>query len=113
MVRGSGSHTGAGRSNADYYCFGRPVLAPGFGHVVVAVDSVRDNNPGAMNPQSPPGNHVIIDHGNGELKACRRSSTTTLRMESRLSAARRGAVRRSAATRSSRNQSAPKTIGGL
>jgi hypothetical protein len=67
IVRGDATHTGDGKSNAQYYCFGQPVLAPGFGRVVVAVDSVRDNTPGATNPQSPPGNHVIIDHGNGEF----------------------------------------------
>jgi murein DD-endopeptidase MepM/ murein hydrolase activator NlpD len=34
--------------------------------VVVAVDFVADNAPGTLNADYPPGNHVVIDHGNGE-----------------------------------------------
>lgn len=52
--------------NESYHCFGQPVFAPGAGRVVVSVDSVADNVPGQMNRTAPPGNHVVIDHGNGE-----------------------------------------------
>jgi hypothetical protein len=55
-----------GKSNDDYYCFGQPIYAPGEGFVVDAVNEVPDNLPGAMNPQQALGNHVILDHGNGE-----------------------------------------------
>lgn len=57
---------GEGQRNEDYYCFGRPILAPADGRVVVAVDGVPDNVPGEMNPNDPPGNHVVLDHGTGE-----------------------------------------------
>jgi hypothetical protein len=60
------THRGAGLANTDYYAFGQPVLASGAGTVVVAFDSVEDNTPGKMNTTVELGNHVIIDHGDGE-----------------------------------------------
>lgn len=66
VLRDGSSHTGNGAENADYHCFGRPVLAPAPGRVVTVVDSVEDNVPGQMNRDVPPGNHVVIDHGDGE-----------------------------------------------
>lgn len=59
-------HRGEGTRNEEYHCWGRPVLAPGSGIVVVARDGLPDNAPGRMDPTAPPGNHVVIDHGNGE-----------------------------------------------
>lgn len=61
---GGSLHRTDGRSNADFYCWGRPILAPAAGRVVMTVDSFADNVPG----ESPagyrgPGNFVIIDHG--------------------------------------------------
>ncbi len=67
MLRDGSSHVGDGRRNEDYHCFGRPLVAPGAGVVVVAVDGIADNVPGHMNPAQPPGNHVVIDHGHGEF----------------------------------------------
>jgi hypothetical protein len=54
-------------SNGDFLCFGRPVLAPADGAVVAAVGRVPDNTPGRMNEEQPLGNHVVLDHGNGEF----------------------------------------------
>jgi hypothetical protein len=65
MVDGE-THYGSGEDNEQYYCFGRPILAPGHGVVVTAVDGVEDNVPGVSNPAQIGGNYVIIDHGNGE-----------------------------------------------
>ncbi len=60
-------HSGDGSRNEDYHCFGRPVCAPGDGVVVSSVNDVPDNAPGSEdNLDAPLGNHVIIDHGNGE-----------------------------------------------
>jgi murein DD-endopeptidase MepM/ murein hydrolase activator NlpD len=56
-----------GKANEDYYCFGQPILAPAAGKVVEAADGLPDNTPGVMDPANPLGNHVIIDHGNGEF----------------------------------------------
>ena len=61
------SHTGEGKVNEDYHCFGQPILAPGPGFVVAAEDGIEDNVPGKMNPRMPLGNHVMLDHGNGEF----------------------------------------------
>ncbi len=52
-----------GKSNADYYCFGQPILAPAAGTVVAAVDGLADNPPGQMDRANPVGNHLVIDHG--------------------------------------------------
>ncbi|HET7233088.1 MAG TPA: M23 family metallopeptidase [Longimicrobium sp.] len=68
VIRRDGStHTGGGTRVEEYHCWGRPILAPGAGTVVTAVDSLADNAPGRMDPAHPAGNHVIIDHGNGEF----------------------------------------------
>lgn len=68
VVRRDGStHTGDGTRADQYYCWGRPILAPGAGTIVTAADSLADNTPGVMDRAHAAGNHVIIDHGNGEF----------------------------------------------
>lgn len=66
VLDGDRTHRGAGARNDDYFCWGRPVLAPGAGTVAMARDETADNVPGIMNAASPPGNYVLIDHENGE-----------------------------------------------
>ena len=61
------SHRGEGKTNEDYYAFGQLLVAPGAGTVVAVMDTVTDNVPGVMNRNQPLGNHVILDHGNGEF----------------------------------------------
>jgi murein DD-endopeptidase MepM/ murein hydrolase activator NlpD len=61
------SHSGDGRRNEDYFCFGQPVLAPADGEVVEAVDGVPDNPPGEMNTYHVPGNTVVLRHADGEF----------------------------------------------
>lgn len=65
-VQGNRFFRNRGASNEDYFSWQQPVYAPAAGKVVVAVDSVADNVPGEKNSRVPPGNHIIIDHGNGE-----------------------------------------------
>jgi hypothetical protein len=65
--KGDLTHDGDGKDNAQYYAFGKPIVAPGSGKVVEAVDGIADNTPGVMNRDQPFGNHVILDHGNGEF----------------------------------------------
>ena len=67
MTRGGSTHAGDGKRNEDYYCFGQKLVAPGPGTVVSVENAIDDNAPGVMNPKAPLGNHVIIDHGNGEF----------------------------------------------
>lgn len=59
-------YRGDGRRNEDYACFGRPIVAPAAGVVVLVLDGVPDNVPGEMNPAMPAGNYVVLDHGMGE-----------------------------------------------
>lgn len=66
VVRDGRRHRGDPTDNASYHCWGVPVVAPGAGRVVVARDGVEDNRPGETNMAEPAGNHVVIDHGNGE-----------------------------------------------
>jgi len=67
ILRKARSFTGTGDKNDDYYCFGLPVVAPAAGIVVGVAGDLPDNTPGIMSPQQPLGNHVILDHGNGEF----------------------------------------------
>lgn len=67
VERGGTTHSGDGSENDQYFCFDLPVLAPGDGVVVAAQDGVPDNVPGVMNADQPFGNHVIIDHEDGEF----------------------------------------------
>lgn len=56
-----------GRTNEDYYAFGKELIAPADGEVVLVVDGVKDNTPGEMNPVYVPGNTVIIKTKNNEF----------------------------------------------
>ena len=58
---------GKGRRNEDFYCFDQPILAPAAGRVVETENRVVDNVPGKMNADRILGNHVVIDHGQGEF----------------------------------------------
>lgn len=55
-----------GKTNADYYAYGKEVLAPGEGTVIQVVDGVEDNELGKTNLYFVPGNLVVIDHGHAE-----------------------------------------------
>lgn len=55
-----------GLTNEDYYAFGKELIAPSDGEIVLVVDGVKDNKPGEMNPIYVPGNTVIIKTINNE-----------------------------------------------
>ena len=55
-----------GLTNEDYYAFGQPLYAPCDAIVVQAVDGVKDNKPGEMNPIFVPGNSVMLKTVNKE-----------------------------------------------
>jgi hypothetical protein len=61
------THRGDGSKNEDYFCFSREVIAPADGIVVEAIDGVRDNKPGSMNPYCLVGNCVVIQHRTNEF----------------------------------------------
>ncbi|MES2018313.1 MAG: M23 family metallopeptidase [Pseudomonadota bacterium] len=70
-------YKGDGARNEDWYGWGKPVLAPGAGKVTRVVSGLPDNAKGQRPPFSREqfiadpslmwGNHVEIDHGNGEI----------------------------------------------
>lgn len=55
-----------GKTNEDYYAFGKELIAPCDGEVVLVVDGIKDNIPGVLNPTYVPGNTVIIKTKNNE-----------------------------------------------
>jgi len=55
-----------GKTNEDYYAFGKDLISPCDGEVVLAVDGIKDNVPGTLNPVYIPGNTVIIKTQNNE-----------------------------------------------
>ena len=60
------SHFGEGKSNEDYYAYGKQILAAAAGVVTTVVDGVPENIPGQMNPFDASGNSVVIKVADGE-----------------------------------------------
>ncbi|MCF6257765.1 MAG: urea transporter [Gammaproteobacteria bacterium] len=44
----------------DYFCYGLPISSPVYGEIVAVVNSVPDNNPGAVNVDNNWGNYILI-----------------------------------------------------
>ena len=55
-----------GKANEDYYAFGKVIIAPCDGEIVLVVDGIKDNKPGELNPIYVPGNTVILKTTNNE-----------------------------------------------
>lgn len=55
-----------GKSNEDYYAFGKEIIAPCDGEIVLVVDGVKDNKPGELNPIYVPGNTIILKTADNE-----------------------------------------------
>lgn len=68
LVRDGAYARAGGMRNEDHHCWNQPVLAPARGRVVSALSDVPDNPRPSQKVAgvTPPGNHVVIDHGNGE-----------------------------------------------
>lgn len=60
------SFKNTGSSNEEFYCFGKDLIAPCAGEVVLAVDGIKDNKPGEMNQFFPAGNTVVLKTDKGE-----------------------------------------------
>ena len=56
-----------GKTNQDYYAFGKELIAPCDAEVVLSVDGIKDNIPGELNPIYIPGNTVILKTKNDEF----------------------------------------------
>jgi hypothetical protein len=79
-VDGSGSmYQNNGFKKQDWYVYGKPVYAPSSGKVIEVQNNIPDNEFDGKTVKSPAlaadadpmglGNHIIIDHGNGEFSA--------------------------------------------
>ncbi len=55
-------HKGDGKFQEDYYCFGKPVIAPAEGKIEHVADDVEDNIIGDSNLQQNWGNSIVIKH---------------------------------------------------
>ena len=55
-----------GHTNEDYYAYGKDLIAPCNGEIVLVVDGIKDNKPGELNPIYVPGNTVILKTSNNE-----------------------------------------------
>ncbi|MFZ4401280.1 MAG: urea transporter [Bacteroidales bacterium] len=55
-------YTGTGLSCNDYYCYNKPIVAPGAGWVEQILDHVDDNNIGDVNTEDNWGNTIVIRH---------------------------------------------------
>ena len=55
-----------GKTNEDYYCFGKEITAPCDAEVVYAVDGVKDNTPGELNKMFVLGNSILLKTKNNE-----------------------------------------------
>lgn len=60
------SYKSDGTTNEDYYAFGKELIAPCDGEIVLSVDGIEDNVPGELNPIYIPGNTVILKTINNE-----------------------------------------------
>lgn len=49
----------------DYFCFGKPVIAPADGYIMLSEDGVEDNPVGDMNLKNNWGNTIVLSHGGG------------------------------------------------
>jgi len=80
-------HHGFGGTLEEFHSFNTPVLAPCFGVVASARANIKDNAPGANNPDENWGNHVILysDMGYYVLLAHLRENSVTVQPGQRVS----------------------------
>ncbi len=65
-VKNGATCTGDCTRNDQYLCWARPVVAPAGGTIIEMEDQRPDNKPNAPDMNNLFGNHIVIDHGNGE-----------------------------------------------
>lgn len=56
-----------GLTNEDYYAFGKEIIAPCEGEIIMVVDGIHDNVPGEFNPYYIPGNSIVLKTTNIEF----------------------------------------------
>src|SRR5690606_44481 len=82
ILQAGRSFSGDGTREADYFCWGKPVLAPARAKVVAVERLLADNPPGIMDAANPAGNHVILDLGNGEFALLAHLKANSITVES-------------------------------
>lgn len=55
-----------GKTNEDYYAFGKELVAPCDGEIVLVIDGVKENIPGEMNAFDVGGNAIVLKTANNE-----------------------------------------------
>ncbi len=56
-----------GKSNNDYYVFGKNIISPCDAKVVKVITGVKDNIPGQLNPKQLTGNTIVLKTVNNEF----------------------------------------------
>jgi urea transporter len=59
------SYAGSGTNLSDYFCWGKPVVAPCWGRVIDVVNDINDNQPGQVNTINNWGNYLLIQLDGG------------------------------------------------
>ncbi len=54
------------KTNEDYFAFGKEIIAPCDGEIVLVVDGIKDNLPGQVNPMFVTGNTTILKTSKNE-----------------------------------------------
>jgi hypothetical protein len=66
MMKNGATCGGDCSRNEQYFCWEKPVQAPAAGKIIEVESARPDNRPNAPDMNHLFGNHVVIDHGNGE-----------------------------------------------
>jgi murein DD-endopeptidase MepM/ murein hydrolase activator NlpD len=75
------SFQGEGKRNEDYYAYGKEVLAPADGTVILAIDGVPDNKPDSPNNFLSLGNCIMIQHAESEFSVLAHLQPGSLRVK--------------------------------
>ena len=70
-----------GITNEDYYAFGKELIAPCDGEIVLVVDGIKDNKPSDLNPMYAPGNSVMIKTDKNEYLFFAHFKQNTIRVK--------------------------------
>lgn len=70
-----------GKTNEDYYCFGKEIIAPCDAEVVFAIDGIKDNVPGKMNTMFLLGNSILLKTKNEEYILLAHFKQNTLKVK--------------------------------
>lgn len=70
-----------GKTNEDYYCFGKEIIAPCDAEIVFAIDGIKDNVPGKMNTMFLLGNSILLKTKNEEYILLAHFKQNTLKVK--------------------------------